>query len=353
MSKVLPYLTRGGFEHEVMAERYGCSVTCQSGQVKEIAQHLAHLLTTQEVRTTQALFIQGNNQPQLHDFSDIMSLYQFISFSESDWLVEMLNEQRFTSHFQPIVEMHDTSRIYGYELLVRGQDLQGNLVMPGELFESATQAGLITQLDRAARLSAIAAAQQHHINVRLFINFMPTAVYDPMTCLRTTVDAIDTAGIPHDHVVFEVVESSHPQELEHLKSVLHYYREAGFLVALDDLGSGFSSLNLLHQLRPDLIKLDMDLVRNVHQDRYKAAITEKILEISQALDIETVVEGIESVEELEWLRDRGATYAQGYLIGKPAASPVPTTPYFMPRNYTDWYRSANSSEQLSFCYLNR
>lgn len=314
-----------------MPERHGCSIASNAGQVQQIVQHLSPLLTAQELRSTQVLFIQGDEQPQLHDFSDMMSLSQFISFSQSDWLVDMLNEQRLISHFQPIVEMRDTSRIYGYEALLRGQDLQGNLVMPGVLFESATDAGLMPQLDRAARLSAIAAAHQHNIRARLFINFMPTAVYDPVACLRSTVEAIDAAGIQHNHVIFEVVESSHPQEVEHLQSVLKYYREAGFLVALDDLGSGFSSLNLLHQLRPDIVKLDRELVRDVHQDSYKASITEKILEIAQNLGIETVAEGIELSEELDWLRERGATYAQGYLIGKPAASPVQTTPYFVPQ----------------------
>ncbi|MFL9455460.1 EAL domain-containing protein [Tolypothrix bouteillei VB521301_2] len=67
----------------------------------------------------------------------------------------------------------------------------------------------------------------------------------------------------------------------HLQSVLQYYRDAGFfLVALDDLGSGYSSLNLIHQLRPDFIKLDMGLIRDVHKDLYKASITEKLLEIT-------------------------------------------------------------------------
>jgi EAL domain-containing protein (putative c-di-GMP-specific phosphodiesterase class I) len=98
------------------------------------------------------------------------------------------------------------------------------------------------------------------------------------------------------------------------------------LIALDDLGAGFSSLNLIHQLRPDFIKLDMDLVRNVHQDPYKAVITEKLLEIAQSLNIRTIAEGIECQEELTWVRTHGATFVQGYLIAKPAALPVITTP---------------------------
>ena len=311
-----------------MQERQGLSVACKPGQAKEVAQDLAALLTVRELKDTQVLFISGDIQPQLHDFSDITSLQRFVKFNESDWLMEMLAAERFTSHFQPIVHLQDTTQIYGYELLLRGLDEQGNLVMPGPILELATDAGLLPHLDRVARLSAIAQASRHQIRDRIFINFSPTALYDPVSCLRSTVEAIQKAGIPPEHVVFEVVESDSPQDLSHLKAILKHYRNAGFLVALDDLGAGYSSLNLLHQLRPDFLKLDMELIRNVHQDSYKALITEKILEIAQKLSIQTVVEGVERVEELDWLRDRGATFAQGYLIAKPSAVPVTSTPYF-------------------------
>lgn len=330
LSKITAYLQQAELPFEIMRERSGLCVVCQAGQAQELARELAELLTPQELQDTQVLFIQGSVQPQLHDFSEITSLQRFIKFSQSDWLVEMLTAKRFTSHFQPIVYIEDTSRIYGYEALLRGLDPQGNLVMPGQILELAAEAGLLPQVDRLARQRAIQSAHQQHINQLIFINFAPTALYDPVSCLRTTVEAIDQAGIAHDHVVFEVVESDKPQSLDHLRNILNYYREAGFLVALDDLGSGYSSLNLLHQLRPDFIKLDQDLIRGVHQDPYKASITEKILELTHCLNIKTVAEGIESLEELSWLQQHGASFAQGYLIAKPAAIPIATTPALLP-----------------------
>jgi diguanylate cyclase (GGDEF)-like protein len=328
LAKVIPYLKQVKLEYELMQERPGLSLTCKSGQAQEIARNLAQIVAPRELRETQVLFIRGEVQPQLQDFSDISSLQRFVNFSQSDWLVDMLTANRFTSHFQPIVSMQDTSQIYGYESLLRGLDEQGKLVMPGKILELATEAGLLPQLDRAARLSAIAQASHHQLIGQIFINFSPTALYDPVACLRSTVEAIDKAGIAHERIVFEVVESDNPQDLAHLKTVLKYYRDAGFSVALDDLGSGYSSLNLLHQLRPDFIKLDMALVRDVHQDPYKAFITEKLLEIAQNLNIQTVAEGIECIEELNWLRERGATFAQGYLIAKPSPVPVVATPRF-------------------------
>jgi len=140
-----------------------------------------------------------------------------------------------------------------------------------------------------------------------------------------TVQAIDEAGIPHSNIVFEVAESQHPPDMDHLIKILMFYREAGFLIALDDFGSGSSNLNLMHQLRPDFLKLDMQLIRNVHQDYYKALITEKMLEVAAQLEIKTVAEGVETVEELNWVRERGATFVQGYLIAKPTSPPLTVT----------------------------
>jgi diguanylate cyclase (GGDEF)-like protein len=328
LKKVTTYLQRFNLTYELMQERPGLCLDCRPGQAQELARNLAQILAPRELIETQVLFIRGNIQPQLHDFSDIAPLQRFIKLNQSEWLVEMLRQERFTSHFQPIVSIQDTSEIYGYESLLRGLDEEGNLVSPGPILELATESGLLPQLDQIARLSTIAQASRHQINGHIFINFVPTALYDPVFCLRSTVDAIDRAGISHDQIVFEVVESDNPQDLAHLKAVLQFYRDSGFLVALDDLGSGYSSLNLLHQLRPDFIKLDMELIRDVHQDLYKASITEKLLEIAQKLNIRTVAEGIECIEELNWLRERGATFAQGYLIAKPSAVPVNATPHF-------------------------
>ncbi|MEH2295609.1 EAL domain-containing protein [Nostoc sp.] len=340
LKKVTSYLQEFTVEYELMHERPGMSFHCRPGQSLEIARNVAQLLAPRELKETQVLFIQGSIEPQLHDFSDIASLQRFIKLNQSDWLVEMLATERFTSYFQPIVSIKDTSQIYGYESLLRGLDEEGNLLLPGPILELATEAGLLPQLDRVARLSAIAQFSRHQVSGHIFINFTPTALYDPAFCLRSTVEAIDQAGISHERIVFEVVESDNLQDLDHLKTVLQYYRDTGFLVALDDFGSGYSSLNLLHQLRPDFIKLDIGLITNVHQDLYKASITEKLLEITQKLNIQTVAEGIECIEELNWLRERGATFAQGYLIAKPGAVPVTTTPQFDPIALT--VASANS-----------
>ena len=178
--------------------------------------------------------------------------------------------------------------------------------------------------DRLNNLFAVLAEAltNREMEDNLFINFTPTSIYDPKFCLRSTVESVDEAPLEPERVVFEVTETEKAGDIEHLRNIVDYYREQGFRVALDDMGSGYSSLNLIHRLRPDFIKLDMQLVRGVDDDPYKAVVAQKVLERAQSLDVETIVEGVETHEELEWARDRGATYAQGYLIARPASPPL-------------------------------
>ena len=116
---------------------------------------------------------------------------------------------------------------------------------------------MLFQLDLAARLSAVREAMRHGIEDNLFINFTPASVYDPKFCLRSTVQSVDEAPLDPERVVFEVTETERAGDVEHLRNTVDYYREQGYRVALGDMGSEYSSLNLIHRLRPDFIKLDM------------------------------------------------------------------------------------------------
>ena len=287
---------------------------------------LTSKLTSKELKETQVLWMAGGGEPQLRDFSRVTTLNKLISLSKSEWLLDMLAQERLTTHFQPIVSAEDTSQIFGQEALLRGFDEQGNLIYPEQIFSHAQDTGLVFQLDALARQTAIREARKHSIKEPIFINFSPTAVYDPTTCLRMTVHEISEAGIPHNNVVFVLMESEQPPDIKHLIKILNFYKDAGFQIALDDIGTGYSNLNLIYELRPDFMKLDRNLICNVHQDAYKAFIVEKLLEIAQHFNIKTIAEGVESLEELDWIRQRGATLVQGFLIAKPCTPPVTTAP---------------------------
>ncbi|MFS8859816.1 EAL domain-containing protein [Synechococcus sp. H60.4] len=304
----------------------GLVVAIAQGALKKTLETMAEILSQEEMRASRALFLAGDRDPCWQDCARVESLLQLFHRTQAELLLEVLKENRLTTYFQPIVGGRDPTCVVGHEALVRGLDKEGKVIGPGLLFAMAREAGLLYHLDLAARRTAIAAATQHRLQGDLFINFSPTAIYDPAFCLRSTVWAISRAGIPPQRVVFEVNESDRSPDLDHLQRILRFYRQAGFRVALDDLGAGYGSLNLLHQLQPDLIKLDRELIRGVDRDPYKAVIAEKLLELAQKLGITTLAEGIETAEELQWVRDRGVDLVQGFFIARPQPVPLGLRP---------------------------
>lgn len=289
---------------------------------QSLADDLDEALSTGEREDTRALLCEHGVAPSPHDLARVEPLSRVVVRARSGWLLSLLEEGRLTSHFQPIVYASDRTRVYAHEALLRGVKADGSLVSPGQLFEAARGAGVLFQLDLAARRSAITNAERQGLETALFVNFAPTAIYDPRNCLRSTVAAIDAAGLKRENVVFEIVETERAHDPAHLRNILDYYRGAGFRIALDDVGAGYSSLNLIHLLKPDILKLDMELVRDVHRDPYKARIAANLLNVATSLGIDALAEGIEVEEELEWVRDHGATFAQGYLIARPQAAPL-------------------------------
>ncbi len=279
-------------------------------------------LSEVEREDTRTLLTPSGSAPVADDLARVEPLSRLIARVGSNWLITLLRDERLTSYFQPIMLASSPTTVYGYEALLRGISAEGDVIAPRLLFESARDAGLLFQLDLAARRSAIACAFTHGLRGKLFVNFAPTAIYDPASCLRSTVAAVDQTGIPRSDVVFEIVETERAHDAKHLRNILDYYRGAGFRVALDDVGAGYSSLNLIHELRPDLLKLDMELIRNVDQDPYKARLVANLFDVANALGIDSLAEGIETEGELAWVVEHGATYVQGFLLARPAPAPI-------------------------------
>lgn len=304
-------------------EAFGVALTIAEDALAGTVVAVTDALTALEADDTRVLFTSGGAALVATDVGRVSALSRFRALLDSAWLVDVMEAQRLASLFQPIALGADPSCVVGHEALLRGVDTDGSLMPPIRLFEAARRAGLLFPLDLAARRTHIASAARLSLDGLLFLNFTPTAIYDPAMCLRTTVAAIDAAGIAHERVVFEVVESEGVADTDHLRAILDFYRAAGFRVALDDVGAGYSSLNRLHLLRPDLLKLDLQLVRDVHADPYKAVVAEKVLELAATLSIPVLAEGVETAEELAWLQQRDITYVQGYHIGRPAAEPRP------------------------------
>lgn len=289
--------------------------------LQHFAKQVCRRLSSVELNGSKSLLMAQGAQPALADLMRMDSLASFVSRIEGRWLVELLAEGRLATYFQPIVDAHDPEHVFAYECLSRGVQPSGELIYPDRLYGTARATGLLYHLDRAARLKAIESSVANKIITKVFINFNPLSIYDPAFCLRSAVEAIEESPLSRDQFVFEVVESDHLEDEHHLRRILDFYRQSGFQVALDDVGAGYSSLNLLSKLKPDYVKLDMELIRDADHDPYKAQIAAKVLEMARGVNVRTIAEGVETEAEWRWLRDHGANYVQGYLFGRPARAP--------------------------------
>jgi EAL domain-containing protein (putative c-di-GMP-specific phosphodiesterase class I) len=303
-----------------MVDSCAC-VPLHSGEVQPCAAELVESISVAEAQETRVLFLAGPGPPALADFARMTTLYALDVLAQSGWLLDQLAEGRFTSYFHPIVHALEPSRVFAHEALLRGVERDGSLVAPQPILTLAREAGLLVEVDSAACLAAIRQSARLAPDRCIFINFTPAAILDPESSLRDMLAAIDEAGLSHERIVFEVVEADRLGDCPNLKKVLQGYRRAGFRVALDDLGAGWSTLNLVHQLLPDFIKVDRELIHGVHRDPVKGLIASKLLEIGRGLGIRTIVEGVEEQDEFQWVRDHGADFVQGFLFGKPSRSP--------------------------------
>lgn len=220
----------------------------------------------------------------------------------------------FSMAFQPIVDL-GAGRTYAQEALARGP----NGEPAGTVLSQVTSENRYG-FDQACRVLAIeksAALGMRDTEALLSINFMPNAVYEPRACIRQTIAAAEKAGFPPQRLIFEFTEDE-IIEPPHLLHILTAYREIGFLTAIDDFGSGYAGLSLLSKLQPDLVKVDMELIRGIDRDRVKQVMLKHLLGMLNDLGVRVVCEGIETVDELQVVLDMGVELVQGFLLAKPA-----------------------------------
>lgn len=225
----------------------------------------------------------------------------------------------FTMAFHPIVDL-ERGDVWGYEALVRGTEGQGAGHILGQVDD-----GNRYRFDQACRTKAIELAGGLFPagDVRLSINFLPNAVYEPAACIRATLEAARRIGFAHQRIMFEFTENERMTDVAHVQRIITDYRQRGFLTALDDFGAGYAGLGLLARFQPDLIKLDMELIRGIAESPARQAIVSGVISIARALRVAVIAEGIETPEELAALREAGITLFQGYLFARPTVAALP------------------------------
>jgi EAL domain-containing protein (putative c-di-GMP-specific phosphodiesterase class I) len=191
--------------------------------------------------------------------------------------------------------------------------------------EVAMSRGRIHVFDSyTCQLSVRCAGAQHAPGAKVFINFMPSSIYGPVFCMKSTMHAMSQTRLKPEDIVFEVVESEAVHDAKHLKKICNYYRDHGFKFALDDVGTGSNSLQMVCDLHPDYIKIDKSLVSGLGNLMYRSTVG-KIVDLADEFNVAVIAEGIEDLPTAEICSKLGIQFMQGYYFARPAAKMVACT----------------------------
>jgi len=233
-------------------------------------------------------------------------------------LASALAENRFIVHYQPIVQLPGQG-IVGVEALVRWRDEHGNLRRPGEFVSIAQDAGLLDEIGDRVLLQAtsdVAMLRRSGRDIRLAVNATAGQISDPGFPGRIN-DALESSGMPANRLTIEVTESAVVDDRSSSVPIMKELRNAGVKIAIDDFGTGYSSLSYLQQLPIDIVKIDQSFVQRIDQDNVALSVVKAVIELCRALELDTVVEGIETKDQAAIIERLQCTNVQGFLFHEP------------------------------------
>lgn len=234
-------------------------------------------------------------------------------------LQRIILEKEITTVFQPIWDL-DARTPHGFEALCRGPS-GTELRSPAALFDVARKSDLLFELDHLCRRKALEAAgarAQLSKEYKLFINTLPFSIRDPRFQGKDLIDLFDGIDLAPEQIVLEVTESDAIDNFPLFVNAMKDFMDLRCLVAIDDMGAGYSGLDKIVHLRPNYVKLDMGLIRDIHTSFVKQQLVQTFKTLADKIDAKLIAEGIESKEELEVVRRIGVNFIQGNLLAKPS-----------------------------------
>jgi EAL domain-containing protein (putative c-di-GMP-specific phosphodiesterase class I) len=220
--------------------------------------------------------------------------------------------------FQPVVSIIRKS-IVGLEGLSRGQDSHGNVIFPLELFKIASQFNERISLDRLCRdrvMDSFAHIEQKNKDLLLFINIDGSTITEEVVGSGFIINLASKYNLKPENIVLEIVEYDN-LDIESITKFVNNQRSNGFLIALDDVGSGHSNLDRIAIIKPDIIKIDRSIVQNIHIDYYKQEVFKSLVSLSKTLGSLVIAEGIETEGEAMKAIELGSDMLQGYYFAVP------------------------------------
>lgn len=242
---------------------------------------------------------------------------KMFSEDEINQFNSIIEDKNIKTVFQPIVSLKNGD-IMGYEALSR-ISCDSNISI-GQMFSMAEYLGKLWKLEKLCRKKAIESAVYLPKGKYLFINVDANIILDREFKSGTTRKYLDKYNLKPENVVFEITERTDVDNQEILRQVIEHYKNQGFAIAIDDVGSGYSGLNRINSLTPHYLKLDYELVHNVNESKSQKSLVELIVKYCRDMGYKAIAEGIETEEELKCLVGLGVDYGQGFLLSKPEES---------------------------------
>jgi diguanylate cyclase (GGDEF)-like protein len=255
----------------------------------------------------------GRSAPDIH-----LSRGRLVEVRLLSDLRQAITHRALTVLYQPKVDLR-TTRVVGAEALARWPHPVFGMVLPHQFLPLVRQHGLMrtfTDLILDQALSDAAQWRRRGIDVPVAVNLFPPLVGD-INLPGRVFDALARHELPGDSLIIEITEDLLLDDIDLTREVLEALRERSIQVALDDFGSGYSALTYLHKLPIDEVKVDYELIGHVLNDPRAEAIVRAVIDLSHALNVTTVAEGVENAETATWLRDRGCEVGQGIYYSPP------------------------------------
>lgn len=235
-------------------------------------------------------------------------------------LLELIENKRLTSHFQPIISL-TKGEVFAYEALCRtiGPNPFGNIE---ELFHQAKFSGMMLELDMRCRENGIVQSAAQGLPERealLFINICPTSLLHPEHIFGATGILAKQYGFSRHDIVLEITEQDAVSNYQLFKKAVDHYRNEGFRIAIDDFGAGYGGLKMLSVLEPDFVKIDRHFFRDPQKSSINHTLIDSIATACHRIGIDVIAEGIETENDLRVCREIGIDLVQGYLIARPSA----------------------------------
>ena len=242
-------------------------------------------------------------------------------------LVQIISDSDIRIVFQPVVSLRDGS-VLGYEALSRGP-AGSPLQSPDALFGVAISTGKLWELEQLCRTKALETAYRNRSSFKLFLNVHPCVIHDEKFKQGFTKEYLRAYGIDPSNIYFEISERNAVGDPAGFKKTIEHYKEQNYKIAIDDAGAGYSGLNLISDVHPHFIKLDMKLIRGIDRDAYKKSLVKSLYDFCCLTEVALIAEGIETEAELRALIDIGVHYGQGYYIQVPKSEIIPIEPHVM------------------------